>query len=181
MIKTNKSREVYDVVVDNKEVCLNFYEVYLERDKSNNAYYHFELIGKEHPEDIENTIKHLRGLGYWPSTLFGSNMTSVQSLNPLVNAKLMLLNGSCKILEKVYDEVIIEGVCYVVPYIVYIHMNTGQMRALKIGAMQTSSEELIQELEQQDFHSLSSSILIDSLDNLDCNRRKSIKLNRKKD
>lgn len=126
--------QVYDIVLDaENNLLIVLYEVYLVTVLNNNqkyeSYYTFEPKESYIPEDISLEINNLKNKGYLSSTKYENQMNLIVYTS-FPNLKIA---KDCKVLEKIYDEVIIDGVLYLVPYTLYIDMSTGERYLKRTG------------------------------------------------
>lgn len=181
------STMVYDIIVnDNNELQLNLYNVSLINRRVNKkkiSFYSFELIS-ENVLDISSLPSCIEKLrkekitsksSYTPSdflALAGGVKNSFRAL---------LLPISHKLLEQIYDEVIIDNVCYIYLYITYVNVKTGEVKALKISDFGSYSLEKEEYLNQSGYKHIGSSFLGHYLDTFNSKEEKPFSLTRKKD
>ena len=92
----------------------------------NESYYSSSNITKEYPTDIKLAIMELKEKGYQPFRLEPNNDFDIKCQNPLMLLRLWLLSKRHVLLEKVYDDALIqEGMTKIAKYIHYIDIETG--------------------------------------------------------
>lgn len=179
--------KTYDIVINaNNELQLDLYDVSLVNKIVNNkysSYYSFKLTNEivldeislsEYIEELKKeSIKSI--IRYIPSdflTLAGGIKNSFRAL---------LLPFSYELLEQVYDEVIIDNVCYIHLYITYVNVRTGEIKALKTKDFGSYSLEKEEFLKQSGYKHIGNSFLGNYLDTLNSKEEKPFSLSRKKD
>ena len=108
----------------------------------------FLYIESEVCDDIEKRISELRKQGYLYINRFRYFSFDIMATNPLVNTKLMLLEKDHKLLEKVFQEEIVNHVTYLTTYITCINMKTGKISFVKVGKFDVYSLEKVDELKK---------------------------------
>ena len=178
-------RQVFDVVVnENNQLQIDLYKVELNRrnKEQKQDYYRFTLLDSLPMEvdHISDTIQSLNEQGiqsyieYDPSNFF----------IPLVNVgysfRALTLPFSHELLETVYDEVIIDDICYLYLYITYINVKTGEVKALKVNNMGMFSFEKEKLLKECGYKHIGSSFLGNFLITMNSKEEKPFSLNRRK-
>ena len=141
----------YDIVLtdDNKlEVCT--YSVELVRDKENNTFYSFNVIDSYFVDDFNNLqviIENLIQQNYFCVSRLEPTSFILNEGNAFYNMRALLLPYENKLLDKVYNEVILDGICHVFVYVVYVNFNTGELFVVKANDMGLYSEKLEKELD----------------------------------
>lgn len=117
----------------------------------------FHFIDVEYPNNLAFTLQELQNSGFIDVNQFQiPNMLAV-STNPLVQTKLMLLGRNHKLLEKYYQEKIVNDVCHLEGYITYVNMKTGEVSTMKVGNYGVYADEKIRVLEETGYKHVSAS------------------------
>lgn len=180
---TNVVMLAYDIILnENNDLEVETYNVNLERDKDNNSFYTFEVMGRTavSPQDLPKVIEDLRKKDYFSltrlkPTAFGFEEGSIPYL-----MRSVILPIRNKLLEKVYYETIIDGICHIVLYVTYVNVNTGEIFALKANDLGIYSEELEAKVESREFKHINSSFLGTYANKMDSAKQKPLALTRKK-
>lgn len=145
----------YDIMVnDNKELILTKYMVVDENIKTQNgkirSYRSYQYLGYEVVDDISLRIDELTLEGYLPVNRFKPMSFDIETFNPLIYTKLMLLSNKCRLLEKMYY--IGRGYdANIRTYISYINMYTGKISCMKVGEIGMATPIKIKELELEHY------------------------------
>ena len=117
----------------------------------------FKFVDAVYPNDIESTIQTLQQSGYIDVNHFCIPNMLATSINPLVQTKLMLLGKNHKLLEKYYQEKVVNNVCFLEGYITYINMKSGEVSTMKVGNYGIYAEEKLKLLENSGYKHVSES------------------------
>ena len=152
----NQIYNAYDIHLNsNNELMVAKYKVYDEtiegRNGKRTSYRHYNYLGVDIPENIEDEIYELQQEGYLPMTRFKNNSFDIETKNPLVSAKLMLLGFHHQILEKFYSL----GHGYkdidLMTYVTYINMTTGKISVMETGRQRVYDNMAIRLLEDEGY------------------------------
>ena len=176
----------YDINLDdNLDIRVDTYGVDIETkmiDGKKRSSFIFSLLNSVVPDNVEEYIKKLKEKGFISYKNFGDNsFKSIIKNDPLKDLQISLLNFKHKLLEKVYDVVIIDNVHYIFTYLIYINVNTGKKYMINLGNLGLSNENLIMYLENNGYKSLGSSLLFDYIDYINIKNNKPLELVRKKE
>ena len=134
----------YDIILNGVgQLIVIKYKVLEMQDENRNVSRRFIFTGYFEPDDIENYIGSLKSERYCSMNQFKESNINLISCNPLINFKLLLLSKNHKVLEKVYDEVIIDNVCYLNVYLFYINMNNGKTYVINTGLVGVYNDVVI--------------------------------------
>lgn len=122
---------IYDIDLDQEgKLVVVLYERKLVS-KNGETLNTFEIIETYCPENISEEIINLKNKGYKKSVSYNPNMpfTNFSYIKNIVQFK------TCKLLELLYEEVIINNVVHLALYISFINMNTGNITTNKTGSI----------------------------------------------
>ena len=91
-----------------------------------------------------------------------------------------LFGKNYRLLERVFDEEIVNGMCTLIIYITYVHVKTGKVYALKVGNYGIYNENKIQYLKNLEYKPLVHSFLFPYIHQMD-EMNKPLELNLKKE
>ena len=164
---------------DSHELAIHTYKVGLENKKVLNkrrSYYVF------YPYQEELSIDHLNTLkkdGYIPYHNFDNdNQIEICNINPVIDLKLKILNIHHKLLERIYDLVIIDGKSVVFTYLTYVNIFNGNMYMMNMGMLDYYNESIINHLDELGYIDVANSSLSDIMDNININSKKDVPINR---
>ena len=136
----------YDIVLtDNNKLQVIRYSVELLRNKENKDFYHFDFIDSQDIGDFNNLpaiIQNLKQGDYFCLSRLEPTSFILEEGSAVYNMRALLLPYGNKLLDKVYNEVIINGICHVFVYVVYVNYNSGELFVVKVNDMGIYSEEL---------------------------------------
>lgn len=147
----------YDVVLSetNDFIILKYVisdEERIDKQGSHRYYRTFRNLMPEMPNDISSRIQELRNEGFIEFNRFQQDMDfDVFSPNPFVDFKINFLKREHKILEKFYQEEVVDNLCLIGTFISYINMISGQVSTLKLRNYGLYSRELEEELEKDGY------------------------------
>jgi len=170
--------KTYDIVLDdNNELAIDVYSAKTVRD-GKEANYLYGIFAT--PEDIRKYISDLRKEGAFSLTRLQPTDFRIIDGSIPYNIQSLILPLRHKLLEKVYDEVIIDGVCHVFTHVTYINVYTGEIFSLKVNDLGIYSEELESSLEENGYKHIGSSFLGKYLDGINSQKNMPHVLNRRK-
>ena len=94
--------------------------------------------------------------------------------NPLLKLKLLVLEQSCKILEKLYEITRINGEEYIITYLNLVNLNTGKIHFIKMDKM-PYNEVNMRLLEDKDYQRIEDSKII-LKDSQEVNKKNTIRV-----
>jgi len=174
----------YDIVLtDDNKLEIIRYSVELIRDKENNAFYHFDFVDSQDVEDFNNLptiIQNLKQRNYFCVSRLEPTSFILEEGSAFYNMRALLLPYGNKLLDRVYDEVIINGICHVFVYVVYVNYNTGELFVVKANDMGIYSENLESNLEDYGYKFIRNSLLANYISDIDLTKAKAVSLSRVK-
>lgn len=178
----------YDINLDELGLRLDIYRSGVQNRKNAQGKVEskrfFDLIDSiylESTEEIATTIKRLRDMGYLSLTnLENKSFDNIICNKPFNDLKLLKLKKKYKVLKKVYEEKVVDGMCHLVTYLVVINMLSGTQKIMPMGSLGLTSEEKIANLQINGYQHISHSFLMNYLDDLN-NKPLELKLTNFKD
>ena len=174
----------YDIVLtDNNKLQVIRYSVELLRNKENKDFYHFDFIDSQDIGDFNNLpaiIQNLKQGDYFCLSRLEPTSFILEEGSAVYNMRALLLPYGNKLLDKVYNEVIINGICHVFVYVVYVNYNSGELFVVKVNDMGIYSEELEKELEDYGYKFIGNSLLGSYISDIDLTKSKAVSLSRVK-
>lgn len=131
--------QVYDIELNNANVIsvlkyrVEDVSTYVEGKSKTER--HFLFKGADYPENLEEAVEILQNNGYIDMQSFASDNIDEMFLNTVVRLKLMLMGRNYKLLEKYYQEEIVDNMCILDKYITYVHMQTGKIATMKVASL----------------------------------------------
>lgn len=125
--------KAYDVCIDEEgKRCIDLYDFYRIRE-NDKPYYSFNFLERTYPENIEAEVARLRREEYHNSRRYvtPSDNYNIFMTNPIALAIFAFKFTRLKIIEKVYAPVVIDDICYLIGYVVYIDTDTGEEFSIK--------------------------------------------------
>lgn len=180
MAKSDFCCYAYDFHInDFHQVMIHTYYVGIENKYEGNKR-RSSYVFKPYEEQLDiQELDTLKRLGYVPYHNFGyDNDVTVCNKKPLLDIKLKLLTIRNKILERIYDIVIIDGKSYIFTYITYVNVNSGEHFMLNMGKFDLYAEDKIANLEQLGYVDVFNSSLFAHIDYIDIHQNKTLSLNR---
>lgn len=174
--------KAYDIVLDeNNKLEINLYGVDVVGDRRESAY-QFNCVESVpvNEENIRSWILSLRQRGFFSASKIVPNVFPVNEGNLLYSYRSIFLPLEHKLLEKVYDEVNVDGTLHMFIYITYVNVNTGKLFTLKINDLSEYSEDLKEELEINGFKCIGDSYLGNHLNEMDSVGVRPFALNKRK-
>lgn len=172
----------YEIIVNkDNQLEVNLYKVELIRE-DNNSFYSFTLLNTIPVLDghLKPIIKKLKEKNYISTTRFKASNFACPYSNSKYAIHSLILPIHHQLLEKVFDEVIIDNMCYINLYITYVNVNTGEVKSLKVGELGVQNEAKETMLEQLGFKYIPDSYLGNYLDEMDSYNKKPFELKRRK-
>lgn len=172
--------KAYDIVLTAENTIeVNTYDVEVYRDKEKNPFYHFEFINSQKVENVNSLpeiIESLKQNNYFSISKLKPTSFNLEEGSVLYNLRALALPYNNKLLEKVYSEVVIDGMCHVFVYVTYVNVLTGELFALKANDLGMYSKELEENLERKGYKYITNSLL----SYFELQDKKPFSLNRKK-
>lgn len=176
--------KTYDINInENNELVIDLYNVNIRRE-GKNSFYDYNLLQSflTTPEDISTKILNLsQENNVFSSIRINPTDFHLDEGNAFYTLYSNILPLKNKLLEKVYDEVIIDVVCHIFLYVTYINVFTGEISAIKVNDLGIYSQELESYLEKKGYKYIPNSFLGNYLNNLDSQKSKPFVLNRRRD
>ena len=160
---------VYDVLSEEEGLKLVKYQTEIisrSENGKNKSFRRFNLIDSSYPENMTKEIQNLRSLGAISVLeLPIMSFDTVLSTKVMGNFRLMLRSRTHKILEKIYEEVIIDNQAVISTYIICINMKNGKRLVEHMGYIPYSQNN-ITKLTENGYKYIADSELINYLDSL---------------
>ena len=171
----------YDIVLtDDNKLQVVTYSVELTR---NEEKYYFDFISSQDVDDFNNLpaiIQNLKQENYFCVSRLEPTSFILEEGSAFYNMRALLLFYGNKLLDKVYNEVIINGICHVFVYAVYVNYNSGELFVVKANDMGIYSEELEKGLEDYGYKFIGNSLLNSYISDIDLTKSKRVSLSRVK-
>lgn len=171
----------YDIVLtDDNKLQIVTYSVELTRKEEK---YYFDFISSQDVDDFNNLpaiIQDLKQRDYFCVSRLEPTGFILEEGSAFYNMRALLLPYGNKLLDKVYNEVIINGICHVFVYAVYVNYNSGELFVVKVNDMGIYSEELEKELEDYGYKFIGNSLLNSYISDIDLTKSKAVSLSRVK-
>lgn len=172
----------YDIVVNEENnLEVNIYKVDLIRE-GKKTFYRFSFI-KSIPVlngELNPIIKKLKVNDVVSIIRFKDSDFSCEFSNTKYSYQSFFLSTNHQMLEKVFDEVIMDNICYIHIYITYVNVNNGEVKALKMDDFGQFTEEKETILKQLGFKHIANSYLGNYLDKINTSNKKPFTLKRRK-
>ena len=135
---------VYDVVLDEKGIRVDRYVsniVKMNIKGKSESVRTFELLGQQYPQNLPDKIKKLKENKEFPSThFFKDDFENIYPHNLVSMYKLPFLTN-CRVLEKLYADIVINDTSYICTYVIYINMKNGNIFLMPMGIYSIYSAE----------------------------------------
>lgn len=176
---------LYDIILDDyKNIAVNLYGasvVTIEENGNKRSKNVLNLVDTIYPGDLCECINDLKMKGYISYQKLSNEWSNIFVSNPLINAKILFMQKNNKLLEKIYDFVVVNNTVYLYTYITYVNYVNGKIFALKTGNFNISfSDDLAEKLGNSGYVSIGASYLAKYLVNLDSTVNKPMELKRTK-
>lgn len=174
--------QTYDIILNEyNQLEVKLYQVDLIRE-GKKAFYRFTLINSISVmnDNLEEIVKTLKLKNAISIIRFDDSDFSCEFSNSRYALYSLFLPMQHQLLEKVFDEVIIDNCCYINVYVTYVNVNTGKISSLKVKDFGLFAEEKEEQLKRLGFKHISNSYLGNHLDEMNSFSNKPFQLKRRK-
>lgn len=165
----------YDIVLDKLGVRLDIYNSEVKTEVNSKgklvSYRTFDILFSGYPENLALDIQLLREADAFSITdVENDSFTGLVCKNPLVDLKVHKFKRKNKILQKIYEERVVDSMCIIYLFVLMINTSTGALKIVPMGNLGLTSEAKEEKLKEHGYEHITDTCLMNYLDAIEKNK-----------